>query len=74
MKTFTVFLLYPDYATGDYGADLYVESAEAEDYKEATTMVQAMAEQANDNIAAEDFRPIAVLEGEHWLVADATSF
>lgn len=79
-RMFTVVLLYPDYSTGDYGADIYVEAAEGKDGYEATTKVQQMASDANlpedgdGGIPPEDFKPIAVIEGDMILELDATCF
>ena len=73
MKTYTVVLLYPDYLTGDFGADLYVSAVEAESIADAVANVQIMA--AQDNVPdADDFRPILVLDGIPEIVADATNF
>lgn len=79
MTGYTVILLYPDHATGDYGADIYVEYSPKADPYEAAEDVRRMAAEANgDNergaIPADDFRPIAVIEGDHVLALDATSF
>lgn len=73
--TYTAVLLYPDYATGDYGADIFVECATAREPEQAAHEVQKMASVANDgDIPAEDFRVIAVFAGDHSTVLDATSF
>lgn len=75
-KPYTAILLYPDYMTGDYGADVYVESAIADDAVKAARLVQEMAANANgmDHDDAADFRVIGVIEGEHDFVLDATCF
>lgn len=80
-QPFTVILLYPDYATGDFGADIYVDVAEAKDPYEATGMVRKIAAAANtveegcyNTIPAEDFRPIAVFKGDLPVELDATNF
>jgi hypothetical protein len=73
-ETFTVVLLYPDYATGDFGADLYVECVPARDEFAAAKQVQQLAHRANRKIPAADFRPVLVLAGDCQVVADATSF
>lgn len=78
--TWTVILLYPDYMTDDFGADLYVDSAEADDPYEAVKLVQGMAADANADVELSgdndpnDFRCIGVIKGEHSFVLDATSF
>jgi hypothetical protein len=74
LPVFTVVLLYPDYATGDYGADIYVECVPAKDEFAATKKVQQLAHRANRIIRAADFRPVLVLEGDCKVLADATSF
>lgn len=76
MNGHTVILLYPDYATGDFGADIYVEHSALDDPYEAAKDVQRMAAEANAeaDIDAADFRPIAVIEGDHVLALDATCF
>ena len=75
--TWTVILLYPDYMTDDFGADIYVDCAEADDPYEAVKLVQEMAAAANSGEFTEepgDFRCIGVLKGEHTLELDATNF
>lgn len=75
--TWTVILLYPDYMTGDFGADIYVDSAEADDPYEAVKIVQEIAAAANSKEFPEkpnDFRCTGVIKGEHDLVLDAMSF
>jgi hypothetical protein len=75
MTTYTVVLLYPDYSTEDFGADIFVEAADAEDAYKAAEKVQRIASEANDgDIPPEDFRPIAVMLGDIVLELDATSF
>ena len=75
---FTVVLLYPDYATGDFGADVYIGSARAKDGYAATGIVQRRAHREVDNhgsrIPADDFRPILVFRGDLPVELDATSF
>jgi len=82
-KWYTVILLYPDYMADDYGADIYVEWAHAEDYEEAVSIVRAKAVAAQcdntklgscDTTDPNDFRPIAVMLGRILLEADATNF
>jgi hypothetical protein len=75
LPVFTVVLLYPRHATGDFGADIYVEWAVAKNPFKAVKKVQQMAAASNGLvIGKEDFRPILVLTGECKVVADATSF
>ncbi|MFC1337424.1 MAG: hypothetical protein G8D89_16330 [gamma proteobacterium symbiont of Clathrolucina costata] len=72
---FTVICLYPDYATDDHGADLYVEVTEAKDAFQAAEKVRVMASEANSgDISPDDFRVIAVMAGDVTLELDATSF
>lgn len=73
-QVYTVFCLYPDHSTGDFGADIFVESADATDGHDAAKQVQKKAADANEDIDPDDFRVIAVLRGEHHLVLDATGF
>ena len=75
----TVILLYPDYATGDFGADIYVEWAACKDPHKAAAIVQKKAWEANGGEGGtihkpEDMRPIAVLKGHQTLELDATCF
>jgi hypothetical protein len=74
LPMFTVVLLYPDYATGDYGADIYVECVPARDEFAAAKKVQQLTHRANRTIRAADFRPILVLADDCQVLADATSF
>lgn len=74
LPVFTVVLLYPDYATGDFGADIYVECVPAKDEFAAAKQVQQLAHRANRTIRAADFRPVLVLAGDCQVMADATSF
>ncbi len=75
MTSYTVFLLYPDYLTGDFGADIYVDSAEAEDAYNAVPIVQQRAVDALESpVPLDDFRCVAVIAGEHELELDATCF
>jgi len=80
---YTVILLYPDYLTTDYGADLYVEVGLAADGYEAAKIVQgkAVAAQADNSKAGscdtcdpDDFRVIAVLRGKVAMELDASNF
>lgn len=80
-KWFTVILLYPDYATDDFGADVSVRWARVEAGKnELSLAAMAAREQCiEDNASGEfgdppgsDLRVIAVLEGRRKVVADAT--
>ena len=74
-KKYTVFLLYPEYLTGD----IFVESASADDGFQAAEKVQQMAMESNigllsTTIDASDFRVVAVIAGDHNLELDATCF
>lgn len=83
LPTWTVILLYPDYMTDDFGADIYVDSAEANDPYEAVKIVQetaasaasaAFAYSADFHETPDNFRCIGVIKGKHNFVLDATSF
>lgn len=75
MPVYTVICLYPDHATEDFGADIYVGTASAEDgYKAAEQVQQRASEDNAGNIPPEDFRPIAVMAGDITLELDATNF
>ena len=82
-KWYTVILLYPDYLTDDYGADIYVEWGLAEDPYEAVKVVQCKAVEAqrtndadvNHHLPpAEDFKMIAVLRGQQTLELSAADW
>ena len=74
---YTVILLYPDYATGDYGADTFVHCARTESPEEAVEEVQKLAHQASVENGFEipfvDFRRTHVFPGDLQCVLDATS-
>ena len=74
MKTYTVVLLYPDYLTNDYGADLFVWTARAETPQEAVVIAQHEAMKSNADTADEtfNFKMILLLEGEPKILGDAT--
>lgn len=75
MKTFTVVLLYPDYMTDDFGAEMYVAVEEGEDAYAAVKEVQRQAKRVNTSaIDAEDFRAVLVLAGDVEVVLSATNF
>jgi hypothetical protein len=61
---FTVVLLYPDYATGDHGADIHVATVSAKDAKAAVVAAWKAAYKGAAVNAADDFRPILVLAGD----------
>lgn len=75
LQHYTVVLLYPDYSTGDYGADVYVTTVEASNPDVAAGMAAQEAYEANiDGIEQpEDFRPILVLGGDVDVISDASS-
>jgi len=75
-RPFTVVLLYPDYATGDFGADVSVQVRHAATYEQAVLDAQAAVVADNPNLIhdATDLRPILVFAGECECVADATCF
>lgn len=75
MMAFTAVLLYPQHMTRDYGADIYINSAEAHTWQDAVREVQKMASDLNggpDEVDPDDFRMIAVFEGDLKCAADAT--
>ena len=75
---YTVVLMYPDYMTGDYGADVYVERVNARTITEAIGAAkQHMARHIERNMdvklrGIEDLRMVLVLQGDVNVVADAT--
>ena len=77
---YTVFLLYPDTLTDDYGADLFVDWGHSLDPFDATLVVQKKAAKAvNSDVRAnpiepDDFKCIAVLKGKHRTVLSALDF
>jgi hypothetical protein len=73
---YTVICLYPDYITGDFGADIYVNTVAAKDAYKAASDVQLMAMEANSDTCCEpeDFRVIAVIKGDVTLELDASNF
>lgn len=81
-RDWTVIMLYPDYMTEDYGADIYTAWAKHEDPFEATKLARKNAydDQQPDNgdenpvNDPEDFRVIAVIEGAHALQLSAADF
>lgn len=64
-QLFTVVLLYPDYAT-DGDVETYIESARADCAEDAVGIVQFKAHiaQVDSGTPPDDFRPVAVFEGE----------
>lgn len=80
-RMFTVVLLYPDYATGDFGADIYVDAVDADDPHDAAEIIQQRAFDANGGASVsnpvndpDDFRPIAVIAGDVYLELSALDF
>ena len=84
-KWFTVVLLYPEYCTEDYGADISVQWVRVKnDAPDDETLYARAADQArkqcvNGNESGEfgdppgsDLKVIAVFEGRRMCVADAT--
>ena len=77
---YTVVLMYPDYMTGDYGADVCVERVNARTITEAIGAAkQHMARHIERNMGVklrirsiEDLRMVLVLQGDVNVVADAT--
>jgi len=76
-RWWTVMLLYPDYMTGDFGADIFMDWAMAATPQDAVPIVQRKAAEAqtvgNKLELANDFRMIAVWRGRTRLALDATS-
>jgi hypothetical protein len=76
-RWWTVMLLYPDYMTEDFGADIFVDWALAPTAQEAVPIVQQKAAAAqsigNPEELANSFRMIAVWPGRTKLALDATS-
>lgn len=72
-KPYTVVLLYPDYATADFGADVFIESARAETPEKAVEAVQMKAHLAQHDCGypPEDFRMVAVFPGDLEVVRNA---
>lgn len=70
-------LLYPDYMTEDYGADIFVDWARTATPEKAAAIVKHMAARAQNQddgiVNADDFRMIAVWQGRSVLALDATS-
>jgi len=75
---YTVVLMYPDYMTGDYGADVYVGRVNARTITEAIGAAkQHMARRIERNMGVklrgvEGLRMVLVLQGNVNVVADAT--
>jgi hypothetical protein len=80
-RWWTVLLLYPDYLTDDYGADMYVAWARTTTPVEAVPLVQRRAAQAQRDLSKgtsididpDDFKMIAVWAGRTTLALDAYS-
>ena len=73
--TFTAVLLYSDYATGDFGEDVYASTFEPARPQDAARLAQLEAISVNDQIQlADDMRCILVLRGTCKISLDATSF
>lgn len=70
---YTVVLLYPEYATGDFGADVYVDHVRARTINEAVRIVRQRAVNKSDKaILHNDLRMVLVLYGNVKVLADAT--
>ncbi len=65
-KPYSVLLLYPDYAN-DSGTETYYTFVEAKDPSEAVDLAQrhAIAGLEDDQIEADAFAPLLVIEGHH---------
>jgi hypothetical protein len=66
-KPYSVLLLYPDYATDDYGTDTYYAFVEASDPIDAVAVAQREAVAAQDAEIDDpaDFAPLLVTQGHH---------
>jgi hypothetical protein len=77
---YTVILLYPDFLTDDFGADIYTDWCLGETPEDAARVCQEKAAKAQNDGPVDIvddptvFRPIAVIAGKRMIVADATSF
>jgi hypothetical protein len=80
-KTYSVVLLYPQDATSDYGADIYVSAAYG--CSTIASAVELVQKEASENVtdrdgtplfAPSDFRCILVLDGAVKCVGDAEGF
>lgn len=67
MKKFTVILLYPDYATDNWGQDTWMGTVEAQDTNEAILFAQRQchADTKGVVIGLADLFVLAVIAGEH---------
>lgn len=80
-RWWTVMLLYPDYLTDDYGADIFVEWALTVTPEEAVPVVQRKAVEAQRDLSRlssvdlkpDDFRMNAVWPGRTTLALDGYS-
>ena len=76
-RWWTVMLLYPDYMTEDFGADIFVDWALTATAQEAAAIVRRKAAEVqtigSPEELANDFRMIAVWPGRTTLALDATS-
>jgi len=77
---YTVILLYPDYATDDYGTDVYMEWArvraelpQQDQFAHAVRIVRGKAHKANPHIKAEDFALVMLMGGRIQGLADGYS-
>jgi hypothetical protein len=68
---YTVLLLYPDYATGNFGEDTYMTCVEAESVASAQVLAQQeCASNYGESVGEPDQRPydfgvLMVIEGDH---------
>jgi len=63
---YSVLLLYPDYMSCPHGIETYFSHVEASDPKEAVSLAQEEAGEANqDRGAAGDFHPLLCVLGHH---------
>jgi len=78
MHPYTVVLLYPKYATGDFGADVRVIAVQALNGESATKKAQREASRdcnhpGSVKVRAADFRMILVMIGDVPVIGDAAS-
>lgn len=72
MKTYTVIVIYPDYAADNYGEEFYIDTVYAPNPAAAIQLTQKQAAEANSSIESPaDFALVACFEGDPEMVARA---
>jgi len=74
MNDYTVILLVPDYATEDFGADVYISNVMANGPHEAATKAQHEYAVSHDVDDDDDLRPVAVMPGKVEVLLNAYDF